>query len=147
MVGKIQIILPTLIMSALSVPVLQWQASQHFFKQPSSDTPAAPLPVPNPTKSFWLNNPGANPLAKEGSDGLLTTDADICIIGSGITGVSTAYHLAQNLNQIDRPTQVVILEARDFCSLSFSPSSFSALTWMITQVLALQVCCPNNFQL
>jgi len=102
-------------MSAVSVPVLQWDVSQKFLKQPS-DNPASPLPVPNPTKSFWLNTPGASPLAKEGSHGPLTTDADICIIGSGITGVSTAYHLAQQLNQVDRPIKTVILEARDFCS-------------------------------
>ena len=104
--------------STLSVPVLQWDISQKFLKQPS-DNPASPLPVPNSTKSLWLNTPGANPLAKEGSHGPLTTDADICIIGSGITGVSTAYHLAQQLNQVDRPIKAVILEARDFCSLSF----------------------------
>jgi FAD dependent oxidoreductase len=114
-------------MSTLSVPVLQWEPSQQFFRQPG-DNPAAPLPVPNSTKSFWLNTPGASPLAKEGSHGPFTTDADICIIGSGITGVSTAYHLAQKLDQVDRPIKVVILEARDFCSLSFSPRSSNGLT-------------------
>jgi hypothetical protein len=105
-------------MSSLSVPVLQWDASQQSLKQPS-DNPAAPLPVPNSTRSFWLDSPGASPLAKEGSHGPLTTDADICIIGSGITGVSTAYHLAQKLGHVDRPIKTVILEARDFCQLSF----------------------------
>ncbi|KAJ7923506.1 FAD dependent oxidoreductase [Mycena leptocephala] len=66
------------------------------------------LPVPNPTRSFWIDTPGANPLAAEGSDGPFVDDADICIIGSGITGVSAAYHLAT------APLRVVILEARDF---------------------------------
>jgi hypothetical protein len=114
-------------MSTLSVPVLQWDISQQSLKQPSNN-PAAPLPVPNSTQSFWLNTPGASPLAKEGSHGPLTTDADICIIGSGITGVSTAYHLAQQLNQVDKPIKVVILEARDFCSLSFSIILVNGLT-------------------
>ncbi|KAF8233887.1 FAD dependent oxidoreductase [Tricholoma matsutake] len=102
-------------MSTLSVPVSQWEPSQQFLKQPS-DNPVATLPVPNSTQSFWLNTPGANPLANEGSHGPLTTDADICIIGSGITGVSTAYHLAKQLDQVDRPIKTVILEAREFCS-------------------------------
>ncbi|KAG6827497.1 hypothetical protein H0H92_011550 [Tricholoma furcatifolium] len=74
------------------------------------------LPVSNSTHSFWINTPGANPLAKEGSEGNLVDDADIVIIGSGITGVSAAYHLARNLNSGGSPSKVVILEARDFCS-------------------------------
>ena len=103
-------------MSTLSIPVLQWDASQQYLKQiGDSHNPVSPLPVPNSTQSFWLTTPGASPLAKEGSEGPLTTDADICIIGSGITGVSTAYHLARQLDQVDRPIKAIILEARDFC--------------------------------
>lgn len=73
------------------------------------------LPVPNATKSFWINTPGANPLANEGSHGQLTQEADVCIIGSGISGVSAAYHLSKS----ELPLSVVILEAREFCQLSF----------------------------
>ncbi|KAJ7593915.1 FAD dependent oxidoreductase-domain-containing protein [Mycena floridula] len=78
----------------------------------------ASLPVPNPTASFWLDSPGASPLATEGSTGPLTKDADICIIGSGITGVSAAYHLAKLFaNDTSRPPiKATILEARNFCS-------------------------------
>ncbi|QRV99855.1 FAD-dependent oxidoreductase [Ceratobasidium sp. AG-Ba] len=55
----------------------------------------APLPSANPTKSFWLDSdPSANPLAKAGSTGPLPDAADVVIIGSGITGCSAAYHLA-----------------------------------------------------
>jgi hypothetical protein len=80
------------------------------------------LPVHNATRSFWMAGaPGVNPLAREGSSGPLTTDADVCIIGSGITGVSVAYHLAELLKKNDEirsdPFSVVILEARDFCEL------------------------------
>ncbi|KAG6844794.1 hypothetical protein H0H87_003723 [Tephrocybe sp. NHM501043] len=71
------------------------------------------LPVPNSTRSFW-NTPESNPLAREGSEGQLISDADVCIIGSGITGVSAAYHLAKNLEGTQ--LNVEILEARDFCS-------------------------------
>ncbi|KJA16039.1 hypothetical protein HYPSUDRAFT_47784 [Hypholoma sublateritium FD-334 SS-4] len=72
----------------------------------------ASLPMDNPTKSFWLNTEAANPLAEVGSTGELTQDADVCIIGSGITGVSAAWHLS---NGSEKPS-VVILEAREFCS-------------------------------
>ncbi|KZT36863.1 FAD dependent oxidoreductase [Sistotremastrum suecicum HHB10207 ss-3] len=83
--------------------------------------PPASLPVPNPTKSFWLHSePTANPLAKEGSRGPITSEADICIIGSGITGVSTAFHLSEIIRSGDGapgggPLKVLVLEARDFC--------------------------------
>ena len=75
--------------------------------------PAA-LPSPNPTRSFWVNSSlDANSFAREGTSGLLTTDADVCIIGSGITGVSVAYHLSQTVETSLGPLRVVILEARD----------------------------------
>ena len=85
----------------------------------ASKHPPASLPSTNPTRSFWLS-PDANPLAREGSEGPLTADADICIIGSGLTGVSVAYHLSEAIKHhalpvLDRPLRVVILEARDFC--------------------------------
>ena len=78
------------------------------------------FPAHNATRSFWMaGGPVVNPLAHEGSSGPLTTDADVCIIGSGITGVSVAYHLAEVLKKDDGlrsdPLSVVILEARDFC--------------------------------
>lgn len=78
------------------------------------------LPVDNPTKSFWLDTPGANPLADEGSTGPLTNEADVCIIGSGITGVSAAWHLSKMLEKEELASRgskmrIVILEAREFC--------------------------------
>ncbi|KAJ6582121.1 FAD dependent oxidoreductase [Mycena capillaripes] len=103
-----------------AIPLQQFSISQKAFEaqppKPSS------LPVPNPTRSFWIDTPGANPLAAEGSEGPFTDDADICIIGSGITGVSAAYHLSTAVERgdiarpADKPLRVLILEARDFCS-------------------------------
>ncbi|KAF5377063.1 hypothetical protein D9757_007696 [Collybiopsis confluens] len=97
--------------TVLSIP------TQH----PFTLTPAAPLPVSNATKSLWINTPGANLLANEGSTGILTENADVCIIGSGMTGVSTAFHLAQavkeqSLYNSSSNLTAVILEAREFCS-------------------------------
>lgn len=87
---------------------------------PPLESASESLPVFNATRSFWMDGaPGVNPLARAGSTGALTADADICIIGSGITGVSVAYHLSKLFgnNATSQDTlSVVILEARDFCS-------------------------------
>ncbi|KAJ3918744.1 FAD dependent oxidoreductase [Lentinula edodes] len=101
------------VQSTLSVPTSQLQISQNVFN--STRNVVKCLPVQNPTKSFWIDSPDANPLAKEGSTGLLPTAADICIIGSGITGVSVAYHLATRFMGKE-PLKIILLEARDFCS-------------------------------
>lgn len=72
------------------------------------------FPTHNATKSFWLAFPEDNPFAEEGSKGALTSNADVCVIGSGITGVSAAWHLSQMMKDVSQTT-VVILEAREFC--------------------------------
>ena len=99
-------------------------ADQVKFLVESTPRHHAGLPVPNGTQSFWLRNPDVTPLPDEGSTGALTPDADICIIGSGISGVSAAYHLARLLadrsqDAPETPLKVVILEAREFCMSSF----------------------------
>ena len=79
----------------------------------------APLPVSHPTVPLWSAHPEDNLLAKEGSDGPLTHDADVCIIGTGTTGVSAAYHVARSVADkpiSDDPLKIVLLEARDFCA-------------------------------
>ena len=87
---------------------------QESFQSAPSESP---FPVRNATRSFWMEGaPGVNPFAHEGSSGHLTTDADVCIIGSGITGVSVAYHLSELMDT--DPLSVVIFEARDFCAPS-----------------------------
>lgn len=103
--------------SILPVPLNVYADQQRMLLLPT-DQGRAPLPVPNSTRSFWIDTPGANPLAKEGSQGTLTADADVCIIGSGITGISAAYHLGIALEgnrYTETPLKVVVLEARDFC--------------------------------
>ncbi|KAH7102176.1 FAD dependent oxidoreductase [Auriculariales sp. MPI-PUGE-AT-0066] len=85
--------------------------------QPTPTERRTSLPVSHPTASFWLNSsPDANPLATQGSTGLLTSDADVVIIGSGITGVFAAYHLAKSFQDERSSKKIVVLEARDFCS-------------------------------
>ena len=90
---------------------------------PPPESASESFPVSNATRSFWLDGaPAVNPLARAGSSGPLTADADICVIGSGITGVSVAYHLSKlfgNNATSQDALSVVILEARDFCQLTF----------------------------
>jgi len=75
------------------------------------------LPAPNPTQPFWLDiDDPEYDLAKAGAAGSLNTDADICIIGSGSSGISAAYHLSRLLKGAPSKTSIVMLEGRDFCS-------------------------------
>lgn len=115
-------------MAALPIVTNALEDSQRILELQVDHGPA-PLPVANWTKSFWINAPGANPLAAEGSEGPLTQDADVCILGSGLTGVSAAYHLGKELEgQEDvEKLKVVILDARDFCKIVVPTPQRSAL--------------------
>jgi hypothetical protein len=98
------------------------------------------LPVPNPTKSYWLQNPPHPELVDKQSTQLPSV-ADVVIIGSGITGAAVARALlyesarkgphrksedrescsAASLGQDDKVIRedlprVVVLEARSLCS-------------------------------
>jgi hypothetical protein len=78
------------------------------------------LPVPDATQSFWLDiDDSQYDLAKAGSTGPLADDADICIIGSGSSGICAAYHLSKLLKDNPSKHRVVLLEARDFCPAHF----------------------------
>lgn len=109
-------------MSHLSLPVpLNAHAAQQAVLEDAATTCSSrkAFPVPNPTVSFWQRDLNITPGPDFGSEGALTMDVDICIIGSGVTGVSAAYHLAKVFakeNDLSRPIRAVILEARDFCS-------------------------------
>ncbi|THH27691.1 hypothetical protein EUX98_g6497 [Antrodiella citrinella] len=111
------------IMATLPVPLHAFSQHQVVLGLPPPPGKPSYLPVANSTRSFWFTDPDVVPGPNEGSEGPLTDDADICIIGSGITGVSAAYHLAHALvgneevvSGIGRPVKAVILEAREFCS-------------------------------
>jgi hypothetical protein len=106
--------------SATFSPISLYDLLQaHFQANSSPPSESASFPVPNATRSFWTAGaPGVNPLARAGSTGPLTADAEICIIGSGITGVSVAYHLSKLFGDdatLQDQLSIVTLEARDFC--------------------------------
>jgi hypothetical protein len=72
----------------------------------------AGLPVDNPSRPYWTIP--LSPIAKEGAHDQLPYQADVVIIGTGITGTS----IARALLRTERPSpiKVVMLEARDVCS-------------------------------
>lgn len=69
------------------------------------------LPVANPVPSFW--NAQAKTLDDYRSTEDLPHETDILIIGSGLSGVATAYHI---LKDNPKPPSIVMLEARQVCS-------------------------------
>ncbi|KAK8185199.1 FAD dependent oxidoreductase-like protein [Phyllosticta capitalensis] len=77
----------------------------------SSHRPAG-LPVPNSTKSFWHSEPNQFLLGHRTTEDL-PAEADVVIIGSGITGTSAARFLAEDDRAKGR--SVVLLEAREAC--------------------------------
>ncbi|KAI5460188.1 FAD dependent oxidoreductase [Mariannaea sp. PMI_226] len=69
------------------------------------------LPVADPVTSFWNADP--KKLDDYRSTAQLPSTADIVIIGSGLSGVATAYYL---LKDNPNPPSIVLLEARKICS-------------------------------
>lgn len=75
------------------------------------------IPSDPTTSSFWLQDP--HPSFAQPSSKPLPTEADVVIIGSGITGASIARTLLQNSARSSTASShpaVVMLEARDICS-------------------------------
>lgn len=70
-------------------------------------------PVPNPTASYWLSEP--HQLARFCSSAAVPEQVDIAIIGTGLAGVATAYHILKNSDPQKRPS-ITLIEARDACS-------------------------------
>jgi hypothetical protein len=75
----------------------------------------ASLPYPEPTTSYWLENPPF-PNLVDIQSAQLPTETDIVIIGSGITGAAIARTLLQQTNRKNHSINITVLEARDICS-------------------------------
>ncbi|CAE7015240.1 hypothetical protein CFE70_002637 [Pyrenophora teres f. teres 0-1] len=72
----------------------------------------ANLPTPKSTDSFWHSEPDEYLLGHRTTEDL-PTEADIVIVGSGITGTSAARYLAEDERANGK--SIVVLEAREAC--------------------------------
>lgn len=81
--------------------------------QSSSEQRQPIFPVANPTEPYWRIE--KHPIDDYRSTEDLPAECDIAIIGAGMSGVTTAYHLLENQAEEQRPS-IVILEARQVCS-------------------------------
>lgn len=76
--------------------------------------PPAGLPSRNPSESYWLKDLSPT-LAGHRSTPDLPEEADVVIVGSGITGAFAARFLLEGEHG-DGEEKVVMLEAREACS-------------------------------
>lgn len=92
------------VLQALSTLNRQYQSLLQRLSSPPG------LPVPNPTSSYWLDDPPFPELVDIQSD--LPETADVVIIGSGITGAAAA----RTVLGLAGSSRLVVLEARQLCS-------------------------------
>jgi hypothetical protein len=76
---------------------------------PNSHRPC-PLPAPNSSKSFWHSEPDEFLIGHKTTPDL-PQDADVVIVGCGITGANAARYLAESGSGL----KIVVLEAREVC--------------------------------
>lgn len=72
----------------------------------------ASLPTPHSTTSFWHSEP-SKVLLGHRTTTALPTEADVIIIGSGISGASAVHFLREDAAGKD--LNIVMLEAREAC--------------------------------
>jgi ribulose 1,5-bisphosphate synthetase/thiazole synthase len=80
----------------------------------SSTTRQQILPVPTYSIPYWRTELHA--IDSHRSSESLPTQCDIAIIGAGMAGVTTAYHICKQLEMEGKEPSIVMLEAREVCS-------------------------------
>ena len=71
------------------------------------------FPVKNATVPYWRSE--LHPIDEHRSTEDLPSECDVAIIGAGLSGVATAYHLVNECDS-DSALSIVLLEARQVCS-------------------------------
>jgi len=98
-------------------------------------SPSPGIPQLNASIPYWTIP--LSPISRQGHDAPLPLDADIVIIGSGITGTSVAKALLEQ-DRGTEPLKIVMLDARDACSGATGRCVFiqyHADHWDLTSVL------------
>ncbi|KAK7001321.1 FAD dependent oxidoreductase [Favolaschia claudopus] len=78
-----------------------------------SSTPG--FPSSRPSVSFWLQHTRNSPLLGHRTTQNLPVKSDVTIVGSGLSGVATAYFLLTAEPEDRRPSSVTLFEAREAC--------------------------------
>jgi glycine/D-amino acid oxidase-like deaminating enzyme len=97
--------------SSVSIQILRTPLHRMGESIQTPHEPSSRLPVPSSTTPYWRGHP--LPLDDYRSKPILTENVDIAIIGGGMAGACTAYHILKNN---PHPPSMVILEARQACS-------------------------------
>lgn len=84
------------------------------------------LPVPHATLPYWRTQLHA--IDDYRSTESFPEQCDVAIIGAGMAGVMTAYHLCKQME--GRKPSIVILEAREVCSGATGRNGVSLHAWM-----------------
>lgn len=71
------------------------------------------FPHPKPTTSFWLGQSRSSPYIGFNSSARIPLEAEVVVIGGGLSGVATAYFLLTGPNP---PKSIVLVEARELAS-------------------------------
>ena len=85
-----------------------------FGASASTTAHAGCFPVKDSTTPYWRSQ--LHSLDQYRSTEDLPTNCDVAIIGSGMAGVSVAYHLTKDLKEGEAFPSIVLLEARQVCS-------------------------------
>lgn len=91
------------------------------------------FPVDNPTTPYWRTELHRFDSYRSTED--LPSECDVAIIGSGMAGVSTAYHLVDTAGKKKAPS-IVLLEARQLCSGATARNGVSPLHLNRTSICA-----------
>ena len=83
---------------------------------PITDGSGVGFPHPNPSLSFWLQGTRNNSLIGHRTTETIPDYVDVVIIGAGMSGAATAYHLFKGHDPVGGPLpKVVMIEAREAC--------------------------------
>jgi hypothetical protein len=85
-----------------------------FGASAGATTKARCFPVEDSTTPYWRSQ--LHSIDQHRSTEELPAECDVAIVGSGMAGVSIAYHLTKSSKEGEMTPAIVILEARQVCS-------------------------------
>lgn len=131
--GVLALINPSLL-SAMAPSLELEQETGYKIQQNVTPAQRSGLPTETSTSSYWHSEPNKF-LQSHRSTPALPRDADVCIIGSGLTGSSVAQYL---LNEFKFGGTLVMLEAREACWGASGRVSSSSSTGSYEHINAIQ---------